>query len=187
MCSSPHAREPKLQLAVEQLLTGGLWNLPKKDTPCPKTKMMPQWDCRWGTITIKSNPIPSKWVTHKLENNNTKEILPLLWGSEPTSGFPAWGPNQRTGNPQGIWPWRPVGFDYKTSTGLGETETPVSEGTNKTLQVIRLRGKEQWLHRRLNQSYLLVLDGFLWRHGSGGVQHRDSGTGSSSLGMSPLT
>ena len=31
-----------------------------------------------GTITIKSNPIPTVWVTHKLENNNTKEVLPLL-------------------------------------------------------------------------------------------------------------
>ena len=32
---------------------------------------MPSWQ--------KSNPIPTGWVTHKLENNNTKEVLPLLW------------------------------------------------------------------------------------------------------------
>ena len=32
---------------------------------------------------MKSNPIPSGWMTHKLENNNTKEVL------NPTSGFPA--------------------------------------------------------------------------------------------------
>ena len=28
---------------------------------------------------IKSNPIITRWVTHRLENNNTKEILTLLW------------------------------------------------------------------------------------------------------------
>ena len=32
-----------------------------------------------GAIMIKSNPIPTRWVTHRLENNNTKEVLPLLW------------------------------------------------------------------------------------------------------------
>ena len=41
MYSSPPARAPKSQLAVEQ----------------PKTKKKPQWDGRMGTITIKSNPI----------------------------------------------------------------------------------------------------------------------------------
>ena len=30
---------------------------------------------------------------------------------------------------------RPAGFDYKTSTGLGETETPLLEGKNKILHV----------------------------------------------------
>ena len=37
-CSSPPAKAPKSQLAVEQPQTGGCWNLPKKDTPCPKIK-----------------------------------------------------------------------------------------------------------------------------------------------------
>ena len=30
---------------------------------------------------IKSNPVSARWATHKLENNNTKEVLPLLEGS----------------------------------------------------------------------------------------------------------
>ena len=38
-----------------------------------------------------------------------------------TSGFPAWGSDKGSRNPQGIWPQRPVGFTYRTSTGLGET------------------------------------------------------------------
>ena len=50
-------------------------------------------------------------------------------------------------------------------TGLGETETPVLDGTNKTLHAPRPRGKEHWLHRKVNQTYLLVLGGPLWRHG----------------------
>ena len=70
---------PKLQLAVEQPLTGGCWNLPKPNTLCPKTKKKLQRGGRRGIIMIKSIPIPAVWVTHKLENNNTKEVLPLLW------------------------------------------------------------------------------------------------------------
>ena len=66
MHSSPPERAPKSQLAVEQPSTGGCWNLPKKDSPCPKTKKNLQGDGRRGTITIKSNPIPAGLVTHKL-------------------------------------------------------------------------------------------------------------------------
>ena len=53
----------------------------------------------------------------------------------PLSGFLVWGSGKGTWNPQGIWLWRPVGFDYRTSTGLGKTETPFWEGTNKILCV----------------------------------------------------
>ena len=52
-------------------------------------------------------------------------------------------------------------------------QTPVLQGTNKTFCAPRLRRKE-WPHRRLNQNYLLVLDGFLWgRHGLAGAHHRN--------------
>ena len=37
----------------------------------------------------------------------------------PTTDFSTWGSGKGTENPQGIWLWRPVGFDYRTSTGLG--------------------------------------------------------------------
>ena len=145
MCSSP-ARAPKSQLAVEQPLTGGWCNPPKKDIPCLKTKKKLQRDGRRDAIMIKSNPIPAGWVS--------------------------WGSNKGTGDPQAIWPWRLAGFDYKPSTVLGETKTLVLEGTNKILCIPRSRGKEQWPHRRLNQNYLLVLEGVLWRHGLAGAHHR---------------
>jgi len=61
-------------------LTAGHWNSPKKkkDTSCPKTRQKLQQDGRRGVITIKSNSIPTRWATHKLETNTTKEALPLL-------------------------------------------------------------------------------------------------------------
>ena len=77
MCSSYSSRTPKLQLAVEQPSTGGCWNPPKKDSPREKVKKLQQ-DGRRHTITIKSNPILSKRAAQKLENTNTKEVLPLL-------------------------------------------------------------------------------------------------------------
>ena len=42
MLSSPPVRTPKLQLAVEQPLTGGHWNPKKEDTPCSDTRKKPQ-------------------------------------------------------------------------------------------------------------------------------------------------
>ena len=141
-----------------------------------------QQDGRRGAIMIKSNPIPARLVTHRLENNNTKQVLALLWrfwtscqASQPRDL------KKGTGNPQGIWPSGPEGFYYRPSTGLGETDPPVVEGTNKILHAPRPRGEEQWPHRRLKQNYLLVLEAFLWKRGSAGARHRDRGTGRSPL------
>ena len=78
MHSSPPMRAPKLQLAIEQPSTGGCWNPPKKDNLSPKTKKKLQLDSRRGAITIKTNPILARWVTHRLENNNSEEMLTLL-------------------------------------------------------------------------------------------------------------
>ena len=78
-----------------------------------------------GKITIISNPISTRWVTQKLDNNNTKEVLALLWRFyAPHQSSQPGGSSKKTGNPT----WRTVGFDYRTSTELEETE-----GTNKIL------------------------------------------------------
>ena len=61
--SSPPAKAPRLQLAVEQPSAGENWNPSKKDSLHPKTKKKPQRGGRRGTITIQSNPISSGWVT----------------------------------------------------------------------------------------------------------------------------
>ena len=55
VCSSP-VKAQKLQLAVEQPLTGECWNTTKNDIPCPKTKKKLQWDGRRNAKMIKSNP-----------------------------------------------------------------------------------------------------------------------------------
>ena len=123
----------------------------KRDTPCPKTKKKLQPDGRRGTITIKSNPIPAEWVTHNLENINTKEALPLLWSFKtPHQASQPGDPTKGLGIPrksdlEGQW-------DLITRLPQGETETPVLESTNKIVCIPRHRGKEQWLHRKLNQS-----------------------------------
>ena len=161
-------RAPKLQLAVEQPSTGGCRNPPKKDTPCPKTKKKLQQDGRRGAIMIISNPIPLReWPTDwrtiipKKLSHSHKDSEPHIW----LSSLRIW---QWTGNPQGIWPWGSVGLDYRTPRGLRETETPVL-GTKNILCTPSPRGEEQWPHRRLNQNYLLMLEGIPWRRGSAGL------------------
>ena len=69
--------------------------LTKKDTPPPKTKEKLQWDGMRGTMRIKSNPITTGWVSHKLENNYNTEDHPLEWSflaprqaSQPGGGIP---------------------------------------------------------------------------------------------------
>ena len=87
MHSFPPARAPKSQLAIEKPPTEGLWNSPKKRYSCPKTKEKLQ-DSRRGAITIKSNPIPGGWATHRLEKINTKEVCE---SSEPHIRLPSLG------------------------------------------------------------------------------------------------
>ena len=114
--------------------------LAKKDTPHPKTKEKPQWDSRKGAITKKSYLITAGWVTHKLENTYTTEDHPLKVLS-PTSGFPTWESGNGRRNSQRISLWRLAVFDCRTSTGLGETETPLLEGTHKVVCTSGPRGR----------------------------------------------
>ena len=86
----------------------------------------------------------------------------------PTSGFPTWGVRQRkeeflenqTLKPSGIWfqEFNRTGGN-RDSTLRGHTQSSVCIGT---------QGKEQWPQGRLNQTYLLVLQGLLQRRWGGG-------------------
>ena len=172
MYSSPPARASKSQLAVEQSLTGGCWNRPKKDILHPKTKEKLQQDSRRNAIIIKSNPIPTGQATHKLEHNNTKDLLPLLWR------FQAPHQASQIGDPaKGLE--IPLESDcegqWDLITGLpqdcGKQRHPLG-GHKQALEHTRTQGKGAVTpHRRLNWTYL-VLEGLLWRCGSTVAGHR---------------
>ena len=49
----------------------------------------------------------------------------------PMSGFPVSWSGLRRRNSQSVWLCRPEVPDYRSATGLGETETPLSEGAYK--------------------------------------------------------
>ena len=65
----------------------------------------------------------------------------------------------------------------RDSTLGGHTQSSVRTGT---------QGKEQWPHRRLNQTYLLVLEGLLQRQGVAVAHREDKDTGSRSSGKYSL-
>ena len=145
----------------------------KKETPHPTTKKKLQRDGRRGAIPTKSNPIPTRWVTHKLENNNnTKEVLPLLWRFwTPRQASQLGDPTKGLGIPRNLT-LKASKSDYRTSTGRGETDF-ILGGHKQNLSHTKPRGKEEWPHRRPNQNSLLVLEGLLWRRGSAGAHPRD--------------
>ena len=72
------------------------------------------------------------------------------------------GSSKGTERPQGIWLWRPVWFDYRTSK---DWENRLLEGTNKTLCVPGARKKKPYPHKRLSQTCLWVSWSLWWRHG----------------------
>ena len=124
---------------------------------------------------IKSNPIPTGGQPTNWRTIILKKLSHCCEGSKPHIRLPAWDSSKGTGNPQGIWPWRPAGFDYRASIGLGGTETLLLEGTNKRLHTHRPRAQEQRPHpptpapRRWNEIYWIVLEGLLRSRGSSGV------------------
>ena len=77
-------------------------------------------------------------------------------------------------------------FDCRTLTGLGETETPLLEGTHKVVCTSGPRGRSSDPPQRLNQTYLLVLEGLVQRQGVALSHHVDKNTGSRSSGKYSL-
>ena len=109
----------------------------------------PQWDGRRGTMTI--NPIPTRWAAHKLENSNSKEVLPLLWRF--------WVPHQASqlGDPtEGLGFPRESDFEGQWDLIMGLHRTGGNRDStlsrNKILCMPRPSGTEQWPHRRLTRS-----------------------------------
>ena len=97
--------------------------------------------------------------------------------------FPLWGSGKGTETPQGIWLWRPVGFDYNTFTGRGNR---LLEGTNKTMCTQGARRKKQCPQKRLSQTCLWVPRSLQRRHGSTTAGCGIRGTEYNSTGKSPF-
>ena len=86
------------------------------------------------------------------------------------------------GDPQGIWPWRSAGFDYKTSGGNRDSSLG---GHKQNLACTKTQRKGAVTHRRLN---LIVLEGLLWvsRGSPQGWGHWQQQSRKVSLGINPL-
>ena len=160
--------------------------LTKKHTPHPKTKEKPQWDGRGGTITLKSNRITAGWMTHTLENTYTTEVHSLEWRfwaprQVPNLGIRQWEEElleNQSLKASGIWlqDFDRTGGNRDSTLG-GHTKSSVHIGTQR---------KEEWPHRRLNQTYLLVLEGLLQRRVVAVAHRGDKDTGSRSSGKYSL-
>ena len=83
----------------------------------------------------------------------------------PMSGSPIWWSGNGRRRRKRIWLWKPGGLDSRASTGLGETESPLLDGTQKVSGTPGSRGRKQWPHKSLGQTYLLILEGLLQRRG----------------------
>ena len=183
---TPSCKNTRITTSCGTIIDRRTLELTKKDTPHPKTKKKLQWDGRRGAITAKSNPITAGWVTHRLENTYTTEVHPLEWSSKPHVRLPNLGVRQQeeeflenqTLKASGIWV---QDFDRtgarRDSTLGGHTQSSVCIGT---------QGKEQWTQERLNQTYLLVLEGLLQRWGMAVAHRGDKDTGSRSSGKYSL-
>ena len=128
---------------------------------------------------IKShNPLSgqlTKWVTIILN-----KLSHCCEGSEPYIRLPSLGiqqtaqesPRNLTLQASRIW-----SQDFHRTV---ETETPLLEDTNKILHAPGPMEKGAVTPQETEQTYLLVLEGLLWRCGLAVAHHRDWGTGSSS-------
>ena len=71
---------------------------------------------------IKSVSIPTKWATHKLENDYTTEVIPQRENSESHVKLPSLRVLQQEESPESDFEGQ-KGLICRASTGLRETET----------------------------------------------------------------
>ena len=100
------------------------------------------------------------------------------------SGFQAYRSDKGTGYPQGIWLWRPVGFNYRTSTGLLEKDS-ILKGDKQNLECTMTQWKGAVTPQGTKPD-LPTKGGVSCGGGSAGACRGDKGTSSSNPGRWPL-
>ena len=106
-----------------------------------RSPLAPLWSCQGGDPQIEGR-------LYKRSSHTAVKVI------GPSTDFPT-EDSARGWEHQGIWLWRSLGFDYRTSTVLGKQRC--LEGTNKILCAPEPRTKEGWPHKRLSQACLWAL------------------------------
>ena len=161
------------------------WNPPKKYNACPKTKKKPQQDGKRSAITKNSNPIPTGWVTHRLENDNIREALVLLWRF--WTSCQAFQPGDST---KGLGIPRESGLKSQWDLIIGLPEDKGNRdcslgGHKLNFACTKTESRGAETPQELNQSYWLVLEHLMKAWDSRGLPQR-RGPWKVLLGINPL-
>ena len=125
------------------------------------------WLTNWRTL------IPHK-STHWSESSEPHVRLPNLGVQQEEEEFL----ENQTLKSCGMW--------LQDSDWTGGNRDSTLGGHTQSSVHIRTQGKEQWPQRRLNQTYLLVVEGLLQRRGVAVSHREDKDTGSRSSGKCSL-
>ena len=118
-------------------------------------------------------------MTQRLENNNTEEAPTLLWRLGTPHEASQLGIWQRVWESPGNLALRVSRICLQAFQRTGGNRDSSLGGYEQKLVHTKTQRRGTMTPWRLNQSYLLVLEGLLWRRGSAGAHHRDGGTGRS--------
>ena len=182
MCSSPSARGPKSQLVM---------NHQQEDAGTHQKRIHYVQGQRRSWNKIVGGAQHDKIKSHTSWVDDLQSGEECYQRSSPTD-VSLMSASQPGDHAKGLGIPRESDFESQwdliteLSKNWGKQETTLLEDTNKLLCVPRPRATEQWPHRRLNQTYLLVLECPLWRFGSAVACHGDGGTGGSLPGRGPL-
>lgn len=159
----------EMQLAVHELTVDRRILEPtKKRYPTFKDKRS------WIEVVGGHNHDKIKPNTHwvgdpKLWKTIIQKFSHYCEGSEPHFRLSNKGSDKGMGNPQGIWSWRPAGFDYKTSRDWErDSKQKQSWRTQTNLARSKTQRRSSDLTGKLNQNYLLIVGRSLWRRESAG-------------------
>ena len=158
VCTKTQGKEPwpPQETEPDLLVTG--WGSPMEawvnsGLPWGFSRQQQSWKA-WCVVKVLLEEVVISPTIELLSRcpTNWRTIIPKKFSNcwkvlGPTTDFPTWGSGKGAENPQGIWLWRPVGFDYRTSTGLGKQ---THGGHKQNLVGSRTQRNEERSHKRLS-------------------------------------